>query len=216
MLTVWGRERGVCVKKVLWCLEELHLDFERIDAGKQYGVINTEEYLKMNRNGLVPTLKDDDFVLWESNAIMRYLALQYGTSSLYPLGAKEHSDVNRWLDWSMGALWPDISTAFVQLIRTPELQRNAAALEAATKNLAKNWTVADEYLAGKSYITGDNFTIADIALGVLAQTWVFLDLKERPSLPNFDAWYKRIEVRDGFQRYAVLPPEPVPEKKIAA
>jgi len=215
VITVWGRERGVCVKKVLWCLEELKLDFERVDAGKQYGVIDTLEYLKMNRNGLVPTLKDGDFVLWESNAIMRYLALQYGTPEFYPQGAKEHADVNRWLDWSMGALWGDISTAFVQLIRTPEPQRNHATLEAATKNLAKNWTIADEYLAGKTYITGDHFTIADVALGVLAQTWVFLGV-ERPHLPNFDAWYKRIEVRDGFQRYAALPPEPVTPKKQAA
>jgi glutathione S-transferase len=213
MIKVWGRARGLCVKKVLWCLDELDLEFERVDAGKQYGVTDTEEYLKMNRNGLVPTLKDGDYILWESNAIMRYLAMQYGDKKLYSLTPREHGDVNRWLDWQNGALWPDISAAFIQLIRTPEEKRNHELLNNCAKNLAKNWGILDEYLEGKQFITGDNFTIADIALGVMAQTWVFLDIKDKPSYKNFNNWYQKLEQRRGFQRYAMLAPEPDPRQK---
>jgi glutathione S-transferase len=207
MIKLWGRARGLCVKKVLWCLEELQLDFERIDAGKQYGVIDTEEYLRLNRNGLVPTLKDGDFVLWESNAIMRYLALRYGDSQFYSLEPEAHGDINRWLDWQNGALWADISGVFVQLIRTPEAQRNAEVVKAASARLAKNWAIVDEYLGDRPFIAGDSFTIADIALGVMAETWVYLDLPDKPALPRFSAWYARLESRPGFKKYVNLPPE---------
>lgn len=211
MITVWGRERGLCVKKVLWCLEDLGLKFDRIDAGRQYGVTNTEEYLKMNRNGLVPTLVDDGYVLWESNTIMRYLAMTYGSQSLYPLSdAKQHAEVNRWLDWSTGALWPDIVPLFTSLIRTAPEKRDMNSVRTQSARLMKNWAIADEYLAGKKFIAGDEFTIADIALGVLAQTYDTFEIDGKPVLPNFDKWYERISERPGFKAYAVLPPEPDP------
>ncbi|NML31732.1 glutathione S-transferase family protein [Paraburkholderia antibiotica] len=211
MISVWGRERGLCVKKVLWCLEDLELKFDRIDAGRQYGRTNEEEYLKMNRNGLVPTLVDDGYVLWESNSIMRYLAITYGPASFYPLtNAKLHADVNRWLDWSMGALWPDIVPLFTSLIRTAPEKRDMNAVRTQGARLMKNWSIADEYLEGKKYITGEDFTIADIALGVLAQTYSTFELEGKPDLPNFNKWYERISERPGFKRYAVLPPEPDP------
>lgn len=213
MLTLWGRERGLCVKKVLWCLAELKLDFKRIDAGKQYGVTDTEEYLKMNQNGLVPTLKDDDFVLWESNAIMRYLALEYGDDALYPSAPRQHGDVNRWLDWQNGALWPDISAAFVQLIRTPAAQRNHDLVKSASARLAKNWAIADAYLENRQFLAGADFTLADIALGVMAETWIYLDLPDKPALPHFAAWYARLQARPGFRQYVNVPPEADPRQK---
>jgi glutathione S-transferase len=210
MITIWGRERGLCVKKVLWCLEDLGLQFNRIDAGRQYGQTDKEEYLRMNRNGLVPTLVEDDgHVLWESNAIMRYLALKHGPQTLYPLEPRAHADVNRWLDWSMGALWPDIVPLFGAMIRTAPEKRDMAAVAVWSARLAKNFGIADEYLAGKKFITGEHFTIADIALGVLAQTWSTFDV-EKPKLPNYEAWYRRISDRPGFQKYAILEPEQDP------
>jgi len=166
--------------------------------------------LRLNRNGLVPTLIDDEFVLWESNAIMRYLALRYGPPSLYPSEPKLHADCNRWLDWSVGALWPDIVPLFTALIRTAPDRRDMTAVRTQSARLAKNWTIADEYLAGKQFITGDYFTIADIALGVLAQTYETFELDNKPVTPHLDAWYQRISQRPGFKRFAVLPPEPDP------
>ena len=101
-LTIWGRKNSVNVQKVLWCSHELELTHRRIDAGMQFGRNGDPEYLAMNPNGRVPTLVDGDFVLWESNSIMRYLVLAYGQGSpLYPARPKLRASVDRWLDWSL-------------------------------------------------------------------------------------------------------------------
>src|SRR5690348_5751273 len=76
-LTIWGRANSVNVQKVLWCLAELDIPYQRIDAGMAFGKNDTPEYLAMNPNGRVPTLVDGDYVLWESNSVMRYLNLAY-------------------------------------------------------------------------------------------------------------------------------------------
>lgn len=90
MMRLWGRKSSINVQKVLWCLAELDLkesqDFERIDAGLQFGKNNTPEFLKMNPNGLVPTIEDGDLMLWESNTIMRYLVSQYDKDGRFPRG----------------------------------------------------------------------------------------------------------------------------------
>ena len=208
MIRIWGRETGLCVKKVLWCCRELDLQFERIDAGKQYGQTNTKEYLAMNPNGTVPTLIDGDYVLWESNAILRYLARQYGHEDIYPMSPREHGDVNRWIDWSSGNLWTDTVWLVNGLMRTPPEKRNLDAISATSKNLAKSWAIADERLSRDPYIAGPSFTIADITMGVLAQLWMGFELTDRPELLGFKGWYDRISARPGFQRYATIPLEP--------
>ena len=101
-ITIWGRPNSVNVQKVLWCLHELDLAYERIDAGMAFGKNREPEYLTMNPNGRVPTLVDGDFVLWESNSIMRYLVRAYAPqSTLYPHAPKVRSGVDRWLDWTL-------------------------------------------------------------------------------------------------------------------
>ncbi len=84
MLKLWGRNNSVNVQKAIWCLEELKVPYERFDAGMQYGVVDTPEFRKMNPNGLVPVIEDGATVLWESNAIVRYLAAKYGKGTLWP------------------------------------------------------------------------------------------------------------------------------------
>jgi glutathione S-transferase len=104
-LTIWGRANSVNVQKVLWCLSELDLGYERIDAGMAFGRNNEPAYLAMNPNGRVPTLVDGDFVLWESNSIMRYLVLAYREGSpIYPKAPKGRASVDRWLDWTLSTL----------------------------------------------------------------------------------------------------------------
>ncbi|WP_238298379.1 glutathione S-transferase N-terminal domain-containing protein, partial [Methylobacterium soli] len=77
MRKLWGRANSVNVQKALWALDELGLAYERIEAGGAHGVVGDAAYRALNPNGLVPTLQEDDFVLWESNAILRYLAEAY-------------------------------------------------------------------------------------------------------------------------------------------
>ena len=125
MLTIWGRANSVNVQKLLWCCDELGLPFERVDAGLQFGRVNDPDYRALNPNGQIPTLVDGSFVLWESNAILRYLAMQYGaSSSLYPAAPQLRASIDRWLDWSLSTLAPAERPVFLTLVRTPPDERD--------------------------------------------------------------------------------------------
>ena len=124
-LTIWGRANSVNVQKVLWCLHELDLAYDRIDAGMQFGKNNEAAYLAMNPNGRVPTLVDGDFVLWESNSVMRYLCMAYGQNSpIYPQAPQARAGVDRWLDWTLSTLQPVDRPVFWALVRTPPEKRD--------------------------------------------------------------------------------------------
>ena len=84
MLKIWGRATSSNVQKVLWCCAELGIEFERIDLGGPFGGNRDPEYLTLNPNGLVPTVKDGDLVMWELNTICRYLAATHDGERLYP------------------------------------------------------------------------------------------------------------------------------------
>jgi glutathione S-transferase len=139
-LTVWGRVNSVNVQKVLWCLSELDLAYERIDAGLAFGRNHEPDYLAMNPNGRIPTLVDGDFVLWESNSIMRYLALAYGRQlPLYPQAPKLRASVDRWLDWTLSTLQPVERPVFWGLVRTPVEARDMAAIQKDADAAAAEW-----------------------------------------------------------------------------
>ncbi len=204
MLKIWGRANSVNVQKVLWCCDELRLPYERIDAGMHYGRNNEAAYLAMNPNGRVPTLEDGDFVLWESNAILRYLALQYGeASSLYPEGARARASMERWLDWTLASLQPAERPLFWGMVRTPPEQRDMAALQKAADETGKLWQVLDERLKDRAYIEGQAFTLADIVLGAYCRRFLGaeLDSLSRPALPHLQAWYERLQERPAFRRH---------------
>ena len=171
-LTIWGRPNSVNVQKVLWCLAELDIDFERIDAGMQFGRNDQADYLAMNPNGRIPTLVDGDFVLWESNAIMRYLCLAYGGDTpIYPREPQQRAAVERWLDWTLSTVQPVERPLFWGLIRTPVAERDMTALQKSADAAAEVWTILDRQLARRRYVEGEAFTLADIALGTFARRW---------------------------------------------
>ena len=129
-LTIWGRANSVNVQKVLWCLRELDLGYDRIDAGMQFGKNNEAEYLAMNPNGRVPTLIDGDFVLWESNSVMRYLCMAHGRNSpIYPQAPRQRAAVDRWLDWTLSTLQPVDRPVFWALVRTPPDKREMVHIQ---------------------------------------------------------------------------------------
>ena len=129
MLVIWGRNNSVNVQKVLWCCEEMAVGYERIDAGGAFGVVNTPPYRSLNPNGLVPTIDDDGFVLWESHAIVRYLAAKHAAGSLWPQDLKTRAEADRWMDWKHTTFWPAIRTLFMGLIRTAPEKRDLRAIE---------------------------------------------------------------------------------------
>ena len=205
-LKIWGRKNSVNVQKVLWCLSELDLGYERIDAGMAFGRNNEPDYLAMNPNGRVPTLVDGDFVLWESNSVMRYLARAYAPeSTLYPKAPKARAGVDRWLDWTLSTLQPVDRPVFWALVRTPPAQRDMVAIQKDADAEAVQWRIVDAQLATRRFIEGDDFTIADIALGAYARRWFGVEGISKPTLPHLDRWFAQFAGRAGFAQF-IAPP----------
>jgi glutathione S-transferase len=204
MLKIWGRTNSINVQKVLWCCGELDLPYERIDAGMQFGVNNTPEYKALNPNALVPTISDDGFVLWESHAIVRYLSRKHGSGRLWPEDTRIHADADRWMEWYNTTMWLNLRPVFWNLVRTAPEKRNMKEIEESRQKLASNLAIVDARLADRPYMAGANFTMADIPMGVAAYRWFNLPI-ERPALPHFEAWYKRICERPAFRQHCMLP-----------
>jgi glutathione S-transferase len=204
MLKIWGRTNSINVQKVLWCCGELQVPFERTDAGMQFGVNNTPEYKAKNPNGLVPLIDDEGFVLWESQAIVRYLARKHGLGSLYPSDAQACADADRWMDWNATTVWPNLRPVFWNLVRTPPEKRDMPLVVTSRKSLAASMTILDAHLANWQYVAGANITMGDIPIGVSIQRWFRMDI-EREDLPNLAAYYKRLQARPAYAKYADLP-----------
>jgi glutathione S-transferase len=204
MLKVWGRANSSNLKKVTWLCEEIGLPYARIDAGMAFGVVNTPEYRKLNPNGLVPTIDDEGFILWESNAIVRYLAAKHAAGTLWPTDLKVRADADRWMDWCASTLGPAFLPLFWNQVRTPPGERNVQAIEDGAKKTAEVLARLDAALAGRKFIAGDRFSMGDIAFGPLVYL-VNNVLLERPKLANYDAWYARISARPAFRKVVALP-----------
>jgi glutathione S-transferase len=197
-LKIWGRKNSVNVQKVLWCLSELDLGYERIDAGMAFGRNNEPDYLAMNPDG--------DFVLWESNSVMRYLARAYAPeSTLYPKAPRARAGVDRWLDWTLSTLQPVDRPVFWALVRTPVAQRDMVAIQKDADAEAVQWRIVDAQLATRRFIEGDDFTIADIALGAYARRWFGVEGIRKPVLPQLDRWFAQFAGRKGFGEFVAVP-----------
>ena len=204
MLVIWGRNNSVNVQKALWCCEELGLAYKRVDAGGTFGVVNTPEYRRLNPNGLVPTIDDDGFVLWESNAIVRYLAGKHGQGGVFPAEPRTRALADQWMDWQVSLFWPTIRPVFMGLVRTPEPQRDMQAIESARAKTAETLGILDAHLASRRFLAGDAFTIADIPMGCSIWRWMMLPI-ERPRQPNVERWFDALKQRPTYEKIVMLP-----------
>ena len=205
-LVIWGRANSVNVQKVLWCLAELDLAYERIDAGMQFGQNREPPYLAMNPNGRVPTLVDGDYVLWESNSVMRYLCMAYGKSTpIYPAEPKRRAAVDRWLDWTLSTVQPVDRPVFWALVRTPKEKQDMAQIQKDVDAEAPVWAIADRQLSTRRYMEGDAFTIADIAVGLFARRWLGFTGVNKPSFAHLERWYADISSRPSFAKQLAVP-----------
>ena len=205
-LTIWGRANSVNVQKVLWCLRELDLGYDRIDAGLHFGKNNEPPYLAMNPNGRVPTLVDGDYVLWESNSVMRYLCLAYGKGTpIYPEAPKVRAGVDRWLDWTLSTLQPVDRPVFWALVRTPPEKRDMVQIQKDADAEAVQWRIVDNQLATRRFIEGDDFTLADIALGAYARRWFGVEGVIKPPLAHLERWFAQFAGRPGFKQFIASP-----------
>ncbi len=204
MLKIWGRKNSINVQKVLWCCEEIGVEYQRIDAGGDFGIVQTPQYQSLNPNALVPTIEDDGFVLWESHAIVRYLAAKNKARGLWPDDLKARAEVDQWMDWSSSTFWPALRPLFMGLIRTPAGKRDPHALEDSRLATAAVLAIVDRHLESRVFLTGDHFTVCDITLGCAIWRWMAVPIG-RPLLPNVQRWFDSLAHRPAYQKIVMLP-----------
>jgi glutathione S-transferase len=205
MLTVFGRRNSANVQKVLWLVGELDLAHRHVPKGGSFGGLDTLEYRAMNPAGKVPVIDDNGVVVWESHAILRYLAARYGNEGLWPQPPAKRARIEPWMDWSQTSFQVDfLSGVFWGLYRTPEPQRNWAAIRAALARCADHTQILDNMLAVRPFLAGDALTLADIAVGTLMFRYFTLDI-ERPVRPHLQAWYQRLADRPAYRKHVMVP-----------
>ena len=203
MIEIWGRRNSSNVIPVLWAAAESKVEFCRHDVGGSFGGLDTPEYRALNPNGLVPTLVDDGFVVWESNVIIRYLAAKYCSDSLWDSDPVRRSLADRWLEWAKSTASPAIMGLFWALVRTETEARDAAKIARLTEATSKVWLFLDAHLADQPYLAGDRLTMGDLPLGSLAHRYFHMDVA-RPELPNVAAWYGRLCERPAYGEHCMI------------
>jgi glutathione S-transferase len=192
------------VQKVVWLLEELGQPYAHIDAGGDFGGLDDPAYLAMNPHGRVPTLRDGDVVVWESEAILRYLAACYGAPAFWSADPAERAVVDQWLAWTAASLYRDWIDLFWLRVRTPLERQDAAEIERLRQRTAERFAFLDGQLAGRPYIAGDGLSLADIAAGMTLYRWYEMPV-ERPALPQLAAWYDRLRARPAYRKGICVP-----------
>jgi glutathione S-transferase len=205
MLKVWGRRSSFNVQKVMWLVDELGLAHEHIDAGGKFGGLDAPAFRAMNPHGKVPVIDDGGTVVWESHAILRYLAARHGGMRWWPVDAAQRSLADRWMDWSATTLQPDfLMGVFWGFYRTPEPQRDLPAIRKKVAACASHFQLLDRVLADRRYLLGDELTLADIPAATALYRYFGLDV-ERPAVPNVEAWYGRLQARPAYRAHVMLP-----------
>ena len=204
MLKIWGRLSSINVQKVVWCARAVGCGFERIDAGGPFGVVDTPDFHRLNPNRKVPVIDDGGFVLWESNAIVRYLCAKHADAGLYPQSLAERADCDRWLDWQATELTPALRDAFLQLVRTSPANRQHALVEHSIRQTEPMVAILDAALEGREFIGGDRFTMADIPLACAMHRWYGLPV-DRVAHANVSRWLNRVVEQPGAREVLILP-----------
>jgi glutathione S-transferase len=205
MLTVWGRRSSFNLQKVMWLVGELDLPHRHIPAGGDFGIKDTPEFLAMNPHGRVPVIDHDGIIVWESQTILRYLAAKYGRDRFWSDDPAERSLYERWMDWSQASLQPDfLNGVFWGFYRTPEAKRNLPAIASKVRACAQHFQLLDRILADRPFLCGDDLTLADIPAGTSLCRYFEIDI-ERPSVPNVEAWYRRLQERPAYREHVIVP-----------
>jgi glutathione S-transferase len=201
MLKILGKASSINVRQVLWACDELGLPFEREDWGSGFRATDTADFLALNPNAMVPVIRDGDFVLWESNAIIRYLATAYGDGALLPAAPRERAKVEQWMDWQATELNNAWRYAFLALVRKNPAYTDQAALAASVASWSQHIAILERQLASTgAYILGDAFSLADVPLGLSVNRWLMTPL-QHPEYPAVAAYFERLSQRPAFLRH---------------
>lgn len=204
MLTIYGNDHSSCVQKVLWAAEELKLPYALVPKGGSYGGLDDPAYLALNPNKLIPTLDDDGFILWESSAILCYLATTYGQGTLYPHSPRARGDAYRWVFWQSTTIRSAIMPLYLQWCVWKPAYRHLEELERYRRSMESHWRLIEAQLANQPWLAGDEFSIGDIPMGIMAHWWYSFPI-DHFELPHTKAWYDRLLARPAFQKTVVGP-----------
>jgi len=197
-ITLWGRESSANVQKVRWALAEIGLAYEHIPLGGKYGGTRDPAYLALNPNGLVPTFRDGDLVVWESHAIVRYLAATYGVGRLWSESPAARAVVDQWTDWTATSFQPAWIAAFWNVVRTPKAQHNRAAIAKSLAETERCLSMMEDQLSHSPYLGGERLTYADLVAGVAMYRWSTMEI-DRAARPAVEAWHLRLRERRAFR-----------------
>jgi len=200
---VWGRQSSINVQKVMWTLDEIGLAYEHIDAGGQFGGLDTREFRAMNPHGRIPVIDDDGTVVWESNAIVRYLCAEH-SKALWPASPRARAEADGWMDWTATRLQSNVMDFFWGWYRTPGKRRDAARNATLLAAANADWRTLDAHLATRPYVGGDHLTFGDIPAGTLLYRWFEMEI-DRLAAPHVEAWYARLQGRPAFRRHVMRP-----------
>lgn len=198
MLKILGRASSINVRKVLWLCDELDIDFHREEWGEGFKSPDEAEFLALNPNAMIPVIQDDGFVMWESNAIIRYLANAYGGEWLYPPHPRARAPVDQWIDWQATELNTSWRYAFMSLVRNSPAHQDPRLLAAACKGWSHTMGILNKQLEKTGqYVAGKHFSLADIPVGLSVNRWYETPL-DHPNLPAVRAYYERLTERSGY------------------
>ena len=205
MLEVWGRKTSSNVQAVMWCIGELGLPYRRHDIGHRFGGTDTNTFGALNPNRTVPVLQDGtDPPLWETGAILRYLANRYGSGEFWPEELIARTDVDRWAEWAkINVSLAFTAPVFWRVVRTPEAERDPDAIRDAVAVLEKKLQIADARLAEQAFLVGDEFTMADIQFGHVLFRYFDIDI-DRAALPGLARYYERLCKRPAFREHVMV------------
>ncbi len=203
-ITLWGRLSSCNVQKVVWTLEELGLPYEHVPLGGLYGGNRTAEYLAVNPNGLVPALSDRGLVVWESHAIVRYLAAEFGSGVIHPVEPRDRAAADQWTDWTATTFQPAWIGLFWSRVRTPPAEQDPDAIARLLQRTVECLEIMAGRLAEAPYLGGERFSYADIVAGVAMYRWTTMDV-ERPVLPEVERWHQRLQERAAFRKAVNVP-----------
>lgn len=205
MITVFGRATSSNVQLVMWAIGELGLDHDRLDLGHDFGGLDTPEFGAMNPHRKVPVLKDGDLIVWESAAILRYLAAQYGGGGpFWPGDPADRARVDMWAEWGKNELCQGFTVPiFWSRVRTPAVDRDAATLDQAIAQFDDGMRHLAGQLGEQDFVCGNALSAADIVIGHLLFRWFTMDIA-RAANPIVEAYYQRLTERAAYRKHVMV------------
>jgi glutathione S-transferase len=203
MLKIWGRSNSLNVQKAMWTVGELGVAHERLDVGGRFGGLDRPDYLRMNPNAKIPTIDDGGVIVWESNAVVRYLSARYGEGLLWDPDPAVRARADQWMDWMQTTLAPDFYELFWVSVRLPADRQKPAAIAEAARRLRAHYGVVERQLADKSFLLGERLSMADIVIGATLYRYYEMPI-ERPGLAGIHGWYHRLSARPAYRTHVMV------------